>query len=155
MIDYREVLVTYIKDKLSDIDVYNAAKSFKEPTDNYATFYIINESVFSFLNSSVTDSDNDEVTYNPLTVVEVRLSVRGSNSFSNCKTLWNSLDIINNKISLNESGVCFMGKSSITQLPTMKNTRNQEGYLFTITFSYDNSFTNTEILAEEINADGN
>ena len=155
MIDFREVLVSYIQTKLSGIDVRDASTTFKEPSDNYATFYIINESIASFLNETISDEDSETATYTPLTIAEVRISVRGSDSYSNCKTLWNSFDIIKNKNSLADDSVYFMGKSSITQLPTQKNTRLQEGYLFTITFNYDNSFTDTTFLTEDITTDGN
>tara|TARA_R110000823_G_scaffold238304_1_gene363653 strand:- start:1917 stop:2384 length:468 start_codon:yes stop_codon:yes gene_type:complete len=155
MIDFREVLIPYIKSKLSNIDVRDGSSTFKQPTDNYVTYYILSEIVASFQNETITNTVTEEATYTPLTIASVRISVRGSSSYVNCKTLWNGLDTITNKKSLSDSGVYFMGKGSITQLPTDKNTRLQEGYLFTLTFSYDNTFTETTNLSEDITTDGN
>ena len=155
MIDFREVLIPYIKSKLSNIDVRDGSSTFEQPTDNYVTYYILSEIVASFQNETITNTATEEATYTPLTIASLRISVRGSSSYANCKTLWNGFDTITNKQSLSDSGVYFMGKGSITQLPTDKNTRLQEGYLFTLTFSYDNSFTETTNLSEDITTDGN
>ena len=155
MIDFREVLIPYIKSKLSNIDVRDGSSTFKQPTDDYVTYYILSEIVASFQNETITNTATEEVTYTPLTIASLRISIRGSSSYANCKTLWNGLDTITNKKGLSDLGVYFMGKGSITQLPTDKNTRRQEGYLFTITFSYDNSFTETTNLSEDITTNGN
>ena len=155
MIDFREVLIPYIKSKLSNIDVRDGSSTFKQPTDNYVTYYILSEIVASFQNETITNIATEEATYTPLTIASLRISIRGSSSYINCKTLWNGFDTITNKKSLSDLGVYFMNKGSITQLPTSKNTHLQEGYLFTFTFSYDNSFTETTTLTEDITTNGN
>lgn len=154
MIDYREELVSYIKEKLSNIDVRDAGSTFKQPSGDYATYYIVNEEAGSFHNVVSRDVSTETTTYSPLTIATVRISVRGGGSFSKSKLLRNSFDTISNKENLADRGIFFMGKGALSELPTLKNTKLQKGYLFTLTFSYDNSFTDTEILSEEIITNG-
>jgi hypothetical protein len=157
MIDYRPIIVQYIKDKLSDIQVRDGALTFEQPADaNYATFYILNEEKGSFVNNtsqSINSGDTTilDIKYDPLTIVTMSLDIRGANSFLNSRNLYNSLDIISNKKLLASQGVSFMGLGAISSLPQLKNTKNEEGYLFDFVFSYDNSHVDEVLIVDVVN----
>lgn len=153
MIDYRPIIISFIKSKLNNIDVRDGMISFKEPQSDYVSFYELSKSIQSFSNAvSLSDNIDDTLTvrYAPLTIVDLQLDIRGENSFMNCNTLFNSFDTINSRDNLREQGVYFMSRSPITPLPQFKNTKVQEGYLFTLSFSYDNDFTDTELLGKDL-----
>jgi len=144
MIDFRIPIVDYIENVLNDIDVFDGALTFKAPDDDYVTFYILNEEKASFINNtslSINQSDNTKLDekYTPLTIVTMSLDIRGANSFLNARNLYNSFDTISNKELLSNQGVSFMALGAMASLPQLKNTREEEGYLFDFIFSYDNS----------------
>ena len=144
MIDYRPIIEQYIKDKLSNIDVRDGVLTYEQPSSDYVSFYILDESKGSFANNTsqeVNQSDPTklDIKYTPMTIVIMSLDIRGSNSFLNARSLYNSFDTISNKELLAGQGVSFMALSSISSLPQLKNTKNEEGYLFDFTFSFDNS----------------
>jgi len=158
MIDYRPIIVQYIEDKLSNIDVSDGALTFEQPNGDYVTFYVLNEEKASFVNntSQEVNSGNPtflDVKYTPTTVVTMSLDIRGENSFLNARTLYNSLDTISNKELLASQGVSFMGLGAISSLPQLKNTRNEEGYLYELIFSYDNSHTEEVLIADIVTLD--
>ncbi len=155
MIDYRPIIRDFIQSKLSNIDVYDGALTFKQPSaDDYLTYYILNEEKASFANNTsqeVNQSDSTllDIKYTPMTIVTMSLDIRGANSFLNARNLYNSLDTISNKELLANQGVSFMGLGAISSLPQLKNTLNEEGYLFDFIFSYDNSHIE-EVLISDI-----
>lgn len=153
MIDFRPIVVQYIKDKLSNIDVFDGALTFEQPDSDYVTYYVLNEEKASFVNNTsqeVNDSDPTKLDtkYAPLTIVTMSLDIRGDGSFVNARTLYNSLDTISNKELLASQGVSFMGLGAISSLPQLKNTKNEEGYLYDFIFSYDNSHIEEVLIAE-------
>lgn len=145
MIDYRIPIIEYIEDVLSNIDIRDGALTYKQPaTDDYLSYYILNEEKASFVNNTSQTVNQSDPTlldekYTPMTIVIMSLDIRGTNSFLNARNLYNSFDTISNKKLLASQGVSFMALSSISSLPQLKNTKNEEGYLFDFTFSFDNS----------------
>lgn len=157
MIDYRPIIISHIQAKLNNIDVRDGMITFKEPQGDYVSFYELNKSIQSFNNDidyQLSINDTLTVKYAPLTIVELQLDVRGINSYTNCNLLFNSFDTIKTKEDLKDQGIFLMNKSPITPLPQVKNTKVQEGYLFTISFSYDNDFVDTELLAKNLILNG-
>lgn len=155
MIDYRPIIVQYIKDKAALVEVRDASLTFKQPQGNYGTFYILNETPGSFVNNSsavinVGDNTLLDEKYDPLTIVDMQIDTRGPDSFTKIRDLHKSFGTINNKKILKDQGVSFMGVSGITPLPTLKNTVQEEGYIFDLTFSFDNSFIEQSIIADKI-----
>ena len=75
MIDFREVLIPYIKSKLSNIDVRDGSSTFEQPIDNYVTYYILSEIVASFQNETITNTATEEATYTPLNSRLIKIHV--------------------------------------------------------------------------------
>lgn len=159
MIDYRPIITSFIKAKLSNIIVKDGMLTFDQPPGDYAVFYILDDDINSLVNntSSTINSGDPTIldeTYDPLTVVIMQIDVRGPNSFVNSRTLNKSFDTINNKKLLSDQGVSFMNVTGVTPLPQLKNTKQEEGYIFDLTFSFDNSFIEQSLLAETVVIDG-
>ncbi len=145
--NYRKVLIDFIKKQLNGIDVYDGAMTFKQPKVDYVTYYVLNEDVKSVNNNTSLyfnslDPLNLVEDYKPLTVVVVSIDIRGTASFKNTRDLLNSFDIINNKLILQSNGFSLMNVGNSSSLPILKNTRQEEGYIFELTFSYSNEFSN-------------
>lgn len=161
MIDYRPIIVQYIKDTITVDQVYNAALTFKENQDkvNYATYYILSEQKASFVNNvgRTVNSGNNTLlddSHSPLTIVTMSLDIRGSDSFNNMRDLRNSFGTISNKEILSNQGVSFMGIGDVTSLPQVKNTKNEEGYIFDLVFSFDNSYIAEVTIADVVTING-
>jgi hypothetical protein len=161
MIDYRPVIVQYIEDRavIADGNVKDGTLSFKQPSTDYATYYVLSENIESFVNNTSQEVNGGDptlldTTSTPLTVVTLELDIRGPNSFTKSRNLYKSFDTINNKKTLADQGVYFMSVGAITSLPQLKNTRNEEGYIFDLSFSFDNSFIDTDTLADVVSVDG-
>ena len=155
MIDFRPIILQYIKDKLNDIDVFDGALTFEQPDSDYVTYYVLNEEKASFVNNTSQEINSGDATildikYTPLTIVTMSLDIRGDNSFLNARNLYNSLDIISNKELLASQGVSFMALGSISSLPQLKNTENEEGYLYDFIFSYDNSHIEEVLITDVV-----
>lgn len=158
-IDYRPIIEQYIKDILNDIDVRDGSQTFKQPSDDYLSFYILDESKGSFVNNTSQEVNQSDPTlldeeYTPLTIVIMSLDIRGTNSFLNTRSLYNSFDTISNKELLDSQGVSFMALGAISSLPQLKNTFEEEGYIFDFTFSYDNSHISQVKIADIVSIDG-
>jgi hypothetical protein len=160
-IDYRPVIVQYIKDNTTIVDpnVKDGALTFKQPNTDYATYYILDESKASFVNDTtltLNQSDNTllDQNYNPLTIVTMSIDIRGINSFANMRDLRNSFDTISNKEALKTLGVSYMGIGAVSSLPQLKNTKQEEGYLFDLTFSFDNTHVDTVPLSQVVTVGG-
>ena len=52
MIDFRPIVIQYIKDKLSNIAVFDGALTFEQPDTDYVTYYVLNEEKASFVNNT-------------------------------------------------------------------------------------------------------
>lgn len=159
MIDYREVLTAYIKTKLTGIEVRDGSYTFKEPETDYVSFYILNEEQSSYVNNtSYSDHQTDATLindkYTPLTVVTMSLDVRGENSTVNANLLRNSFDTISNKETLSSEGVFLMSTGAMASLPQLKNTKNQQGYIFDLVFNYDNSHIDEVTIADTVAVSG-
>jgi len=157
-IDYRPVITQYIKDKLNDINVRDGAATFKQPSGDSVNYYILDESKGSFVNNTglgLNQGDNTllDETYTPLTIVIMSIDIRGKSSFQNMRVLRNSFDTITNKEILFNQGVAFMGIGAVSSLPQLKNTKQEEGYIFDLTFSFDNSHIDTVPLANVVSLD--
>lgn len=160
-IDYRPIIRDYIIDKTSIIspNVFDGAQTFKQPNTDYASYYILDEFKGSFVNNTSLelnqgDSTLLDETYTPLTIVTLSIDIRGANSFQNMRDLRNSFDTITNKETLFNQGVAFMSIGAVSSLPQLKNTKQEEGYLFDLVFSFDNSHVDTVPLAQVVNVDG-
>jgi len=147
MVDYRPIVRQYILDTITLDNVYDAALTFKEDQSkvNYATYYVLSENKASFVNNTSREINSGDPTllddsHNPLSIVTMSIDVRGDNSFSNMRDLRNSFGTISNKEILSNQGVSFMGIGDVTSLPQVKNTKNEEGYIFDLVFSFDNSY---------------
>jgi len=159
MIDYRPIIVQYIKDKTGLTNVKDGTLTFKQPNGDYAIYYIIDEDEKSFVNNikqevNVGDATLIDETYDPLTTSTIQIDIRGENSFINSRNLYKSFGTINNKKILREQGVFFIMVSGISPLPQVKNTLNEEGYIFELTISFDNSFIETSTSVGLITLDG-
>jgi hypothetical protein len=159
MIDYRPIIAQYIKDTLNITNVKDGILTFKQPSGDYAIYYILDEDIQSLVNntSSTVNAGDDTILdekYDPLTVVTMQIDVRGGNSFLNSRNLNKSFDTISNKKLLSDQGVSFMNVTGVTPLPQLKNTKQEEGYIFDLTFSFDNSFIEQSLLAETATIDG-
>ena len=158
-IDYRPVIIQYIKDKLNNIPVFDGSQTFEQPNADYVTYYILDEFKGSFVNNTSLELNQADPTlldetYTPLTIVTMSIDIRGASSFQNMRDLRNSFDTISNKETLFIQGVAFMSIGAVGSLPQLKNTKQEEGYLFDLTLSFDNSHIDTVTLAEVVNVNG-
>ena len=158
IMDFRPIIVEYINRVLPGIAIRDGSVSFNQDgLDNYVSFYILNDNINTIANkvSSVLNVPDDklDVTYDPLTTAIIQLDIRGSNSYLNAKTLHLSFETDGNKQFLRDNSVAFMGRTAITPLPKVKQTLIEEGYLFDVSISYDNSLIDQVDYANVITLD--
>jgi len=160
-IDYRPVIVQYIEDKttITDGNVFDGSQTFKQPDVDYASYYILDEFKGSFVNNTKLEANSGDdtlldETYTPLTIATLSIDIRGEASFQNMRDLRNSFDTISNKETLFNQGVAFMSIGAVSSLPQLENTKQQEGYIFSLTFSFDNSHVDTVPLTSVVSVSG-
>jgi len=122
MIDYRPILVQYMKDKANLTIVKDATLTFEQPITDYGTYYVLNEDEHSYANNTGQTVNPGDVTrldeeYTPITIVDIQIDIRDPNSFVNSTNLHKSFGTINNKKTLSDQDVIFMGVTRLTPLP--------------------------------------
>ncbi|MBL1293360.1 MAG: hypothetical protein COB61_005765 [Thiotrichales bacterium] len=131
------LMVSYIKSIDAALEVFDATKTFKEPSD-YASFYILNVTPVSPHENLVDETGVNEIdhtkqfTYKETSYLMIRVDFRGDNCSDNMALFKSSFLLEAQRELLKEAGFGFLGLSPVQPINSLRDSKAKYGLTTTL-----------------------